>query len=67
MILVVLWHINHYGIFNATTSLYVLEIYDLLVLWHINHCGIFNATTALYVLEIYDLGGFMAYQPLRHI
>ena len=41
--------INHYRLFNAKSSLYILNIRFGLVLWHINHCRLFNAKSYSYI------------------
>ena len=49
----ILWHINHYRLFNAKSSLYIYIKYiwfSLVVfLWHINHYRLFNAKSSLYI------------------
>ena len=67
----VLWHSNHYGLFNAKSSLYIYIEYIWFVL-----VGFYGISTIVgyfipnplytYILDIYDLFwlGFMAYQPL---
>ena len=67
----ILWHINHCGLFNAKSSLYIYIIYDRIDL--VGFYGISTLVSYLmpnplytYILNIYDLVsfGFMAYQPL---
>ena len=66
-----LWHINHYRLFNAKSSLYIYIIYIRFAL-----VGFYGISTNVgylrpnplytYILNIYDLVwlGFMSYQPL---
>ena len=56
----ILWHINHYWLFNVNSSLYVyIKIYDLvwlcLVSWHINHCWLFKVKYFFYIYNSTDL------------
>ena len=53
----VLWHINHCGLFNAKASLYIYMRYIWFrlgwVLWHINHCRLFNAKSSFHIYMRY--------------
>ena len=68
----VLWHVNHYNLFNVKSSLYAyIQIYMIWFGWvllHINRYKLFNVTSSLYIYIIYIYGfvwlDFKAYQPL---
>ena len=54
----VLWHTNHYRLFNAKSSLYIyIKMYMIWfgwVLWQINHFRLFKAKSSLYIyIKIY--------------
>ena len=52
----VLWHINHYRLFNAKSCLYISIRYMIWfgwVLWHINHYRLFNAKSTFYIFIQY--------------
>ena len=68
---VVLWHINHCGLFNAKSSLYIYIEYigiGLVGFYDMSTIVGYLMPNPLYtnILNIYDLVwcGFMAYQPL---
>ena len=64
----VLWHINHCGLFNAKSSLYIYIIYDLICLYGTSTIVGYLMPNSLYtyILNVYDLFwlAFMAYQIL---
>ena len=65
----VLWHISHYGLFNAKSCLYlyIKYIWLGLVLWRINHCRLFNAKSSLYIYIKYIWFGLVWFYGISAI
>ena len=66
----VLWHINHCGLFNAKSSLYIYIKYIWFVwlgLWHINHCRLFNAKSSLYIYIKYIWFGLVGFHGISTV
>ena len=65
LVWLVLWHINHCGLFNAKSIfIHIYHIYVIWfgwVLWHINHCGLFNAKSFLYIYIKYIWFGLVGF------
>ena len=67
----VLWHIIHFLLFNAKSSLYIYIMYIwfglIAFLWHINHCRLFNTTSSLYIYIRYIWFGLVGFYSISTI
>ena len=67
----VLWHINHFRLFNAKSSLYIYIKYIWFgwvgVLWHINNCRLFYAKSSLYIYIKYIWFVFFGFYDISTI
>ena len=66
----VLWHINHWRLFNAKSSFYIYIKYMILfglVFWHINPSWLFNAESSLYISIKYIGRGWVEFYGISTI
>ena len=58
LVLLVLWHINHYRLSKVKSSLFIYikhMIWFGWVLWHNNHCRLFNVKFFIHIYQIHNI------------